>query len=229
MNVYSQLQLKLIQDIEEKFKKGESPSTIVEPVADYVNDDRICLTSLSYLPEKIVEKIQSDIINPLKTLDSRQYFYNSGSIHITVQNIRTISDPPLFTTDDIEKTREVFKRIIPNHPKIRVTLKRLFELPTSFGLCAFTDQSWEELVMDLRNELVRVGVPDNKIYSPGPVLANATFCRYTTTPNSTFMQKIKELKDIEIGSFEFSSVKLVTTNAVDIPEKTTIIDEFELK
>lgn len=229
MDDYASKQLILIKSIEEQFKAGKSPSTIVEPVSDYEKDDRICLTSLSYLSSSLQEKIYTEIVAPLKALDSRQYFYEKDALHITVQNVRVINNPPHFSDMEIEKAKAVFAGVTQKYHPVEVEIERIFELPTSFALSVFTPFNWEDLVLDLRNELERVGVPDDKTYAAGPVLANVTVCRYTTQPNEEFQNKLKELKEIKIGSFIVNSIKLVTTNAVSLPSKTTIIEEYNLK
>ncbi len=228
MDDYASRQLALIKSIEEQFRVGKSPSTIVDAVSDYETDDRICLTALTYLPSKLQKKIYVEIVEPLKKIDNRQYFYESSALHITVQNVRVINNPPHFTKDDIEKARKVFNEVVAKHGPLKVEILRIFELPTSFALSAFTTFEWEELVFDLRSQLKKVGVPDDKSYAPGPVLANTTICRYTTPPNEEFMCKLKKLKEIRIGSFDVKNILLVTTNAVSLPSKTTIIEEYNL-
>lgn len=228
MDDYASRQLELVKSIEEQFKAGKSPSTIVDPVSNYEADDRICLTALAYLPSRLQEKIYEEIVEPLRKMDNRQYFYESSALHITVQNVRVINNPPHFTKDDIEKARRVFKEVIAKHGSLKVEIQRIFELPTSFALSAFTTIGWEELVFDLRSQLKKAGVPDDKSYAPGPVLANTTICRYTTPPNEGFLNELKKLKEIRIGSFEVKNVALATTNAVSLPSKTTIIEEYNL-
>lgn len=228
MDDYSSRQVALVKDIEKQFEAGNSPSTIVEPVSNYETDMRICLTSLAYLPQNLQEKIYNEIVEPLKKIDDRQYFYEKAALHITVQNVRVINNPPHFTDSDIERAKNVFASITQKYHPVEVEIRRIFELPTSFALSAFTPSSWEDLVLDLRNELEKAGVPDDKSYAPGPVLANVTICRYTTPPNEEFQSKLKELKEIKLGSFKIENIKLATTNAVSFPSKTTIIGEYNL-
>ena len=104
MQSYQKLQFDLIEKIECDFREGKEPSTIVEPVPDYIHDDRICLTAISFLPQEVEDEIITKIIKPLREADSRQYFYVPSSFHVTIQNVRTIANPPLFNDRDIEKT-----------------------------------------------------------------------------------------------------------------------------
>lgn len=229
MDTYWQKQLKLIEEIEKKSKRGENPSTIVEPVKDYANDDRICLTGVVFVPKELEQKILDELIKPLQEVDASQYFYVSGSLHVTIQNVRTINNPPLFTNNDIQKASKVFEELVPRHKSFRLELKRLFELPTSLALCAFSDQSLKELVFELRAELSKAGVPDNKSYaSDDVVLGNVTIARYTQEPKDEFKNKIKELKETKIGNFDVQRIFLITTNSVCIPNKTRIIKSHNL-
>lgn len=230
MNSYHQKQQKVISQIENEDKSGKSPSTIVKPVKDYINDNRICFTSVVFLPIQLEQKIIDKIIILLSKADRHQYFYTPGSFHLTIQNIRTISDPPLFNNNDIEKTKEVFAKIIPKYNRFTFKLKGLFELPTSLAVCGYTDETFTTLSSELTHKLIKAGVPDNKKYFTQDIIfGNLTFCRYTQKPNAQFMKIVSELKNVEIGDFEVKSISLITTNAAATPNKTQIIQDYPLK
>lgn len=229
VDTYQQKQLKITQQIEDSFKSGENPSTIVEPVTDYVNDNRICLTSVVFIPKNLQEKIITEVIEPLRKVDPKQYFYLPSSLHITVNNIRTIEYPPLFNGEDIEKAKEVIKQVTPKYKPLTFDVKRLFELPASLAISAFSDKTLGRLALELRRELEKAGVPDNKAYaSEDIVIANTTISRFINTPNPEFWQKVKEFKNIDVGNFEVNKISLITTNAVCHPSKTKIIEEYFL-
>lgn len=229
MDNYKTKQLKLTKKIEEGFKKGQSLSTVVEPVSDYINDNRICLTSIAFVPQNLEKRIIENVINPLRKINPIQYFYIPGSFHITISNIRTIENPPLFNHKDIDKVREVFERVIPKYRPFILEIKRLFELPTSLAISAFSDETLGNLTLKLREELKKAGVPDNKTYANANiVIGSTTISRFTNSPNPDFKKKVKELKEIDIGSFEVRKISLITTNAVCYPSKTKIIEEYFL-
>jgi 2'-5' RNA ligase len=226
---YQARQLELTKKIEEDFKNGNSRSTIVEPVSDYINDNRICLTSVVFLPQDLENKIIDEVIIPLRRNDPAQYFYVPNSFHVTIRNIRTTTEPPSFSEIDIEKSKEVFRRIVPKHHPFKFEIKRLFKLPTSLAISAFSNKKFGDLALELGNELGKAGVPDNKIYAnKNIVIGNTTISRFTKRPNSSFRKKVKELKNIDIGSFEVRKISLITTSAVCHPSKTKIIEEYLL-
>lgn len=226
---YQAKQLEVIRGIEEGFRKGQAVSTVVKPVLDYINDDRVCLTSVAFIPQNFERKIIEKIIRPLSQIDSAQYFYVSGSFHITITNIRTIENPPLFNNDDVEKVRKVFKKIIPKYKPFKFDVKRLFELPTSLAISAFSDETFGDLALELRSEIEKAGVPDNKTYAnENIVIGNVTVSRFVDTPSASFQEKIEELKEVDIGTFEVNKISLITTNAACHPSKTKIIEEYSL-
>lgn len=229
MDNYQAKQLEITRKIEDSFKNNQQLSTIVEPVSDYVGDNRICLTSVAFLPSHLEKRIIDYISDPLKQLDSSQCFYVPSSFHITIQNIRTIGNPLLFTDRDIEKVRKIFARVIPKYPSFQFEIRRLFELPTSLAISAFSNNTLGDLALELRKDLKKEGLPDNKTYiNDDVVIGNITISRFTKIPNDAFREKIKELKEIEIGSFEIKKISLITTNAVCHPSKTKIIEEYFL-
>lgn len=229
MDNYQARQLELTKKIEEDFKNGNSRSTIVEPVSDYINDNRICLTSVVFLPQDLENKIIDEVIIPLRRNDPAQYFYVPNSFHVTIRNIRISADPPSFNNIDIKKAKEVFRKIIPRHHSFKFEIKRLFELPTSLAISAFSNETLGNLALELGRELRKAGIPDNKIYAnENIVIGNTTISRFTSKPNSDFWEKVKELKQISIGSFEVRKIYLITTNAVCHPSKTKVIGEYSL-
>jgi 2'-5' RNA ligase len=229
MDSYQQKQLKLITQIEERFKNGEAPSTIVEPVKDYKTDDRICLTGVVFIPDELEQRIIKDLVLPLQKADNQQYYYVPGSFHITIQNIRTINNPPLFSEKDIDIVKKVFQKVVPKHKAFSISIRRLFDLPTSLSIAAFSDEAFKNFVLELREELDREGVPDNKSYASAEVIfGNITIARYVQEPNNAFREKLAELKDAAIGELQVKNVSLITTNSVCIPNKTTIIGRYDL-
>ena len=225
---YQDKQKENIRNIEEAFKRGETPSTIVVPVADFANDEQICLTSVAFVSSLIRSNIIDKVVEPLRALDNRQYFYPPEPFHVTIQNIRVINNPPHFGDEEIERAKEVFEKVIPKHSSIKFHLKGLFELPTSLAIPAYTDESFGDLVLELRQELERAGAPDDKKYASEVVLGSSTIFRYTTQPNDAFVEKIRDLKEIELGEFIAEKVNLITANSVCHPGKTKILGEYSL-
>ncbi len=229
MDSYHQKQQEVISQIENEYKIGRSPSSIVKPVKDYINDNRICFTSVIFLPIRLEQKIIDKIIIPLSKADRHQYFYSPSSFHLTIQNIRIISEPPQFNKEDIEKAKKVFAKVIPKYKRFTFKLKGLFELPSSLAVCGFSGKIFTSLSSELDKELTKQGVPDNKKYFTKEIMfGNVTFCRYTQKPNTQFMKIVYELKNVEIGNFEVKTISLITTNAACIPNKTHIIQSYAL-
>jgi len=229
VNSYQAKQLELTKKIEEDFKDGLFPSTIVDSVSDYINDNRRCLTTVVFIPQHLEKIILDKIINPLKKIDPTQCYYIPNSFHVTIRNIRIAEYPPSFDDFDIEKAKKVFRKVIPKYHSFIFDIKRLFELPTSLAISAFSDKTLGDLALELREKLRMAGVSDNKIYADeNIVIGNTTISRFTDTPNSDFKEKVKEFKNICIGSFEVRKISLITTNAICHPSKTKIIEEYLL-
>ncbi|MBI2074857.1 MAG: hypothetical protein HYT83_03425 [Candidatus Levybacteria bacterium] len=226
---YQQKQFQLFEKIEEKFKKGENPSTIVESLSDYASDSRICLTSVVFPPREIQQAIISKVIKPLKNADNRLYYYLPNSFHLTIQNIKSIANPPNFTNEEIEKVKKVLQSVVPRYKSFEFNIKGIFELPTSLSLRAYSDEILKYLVLELREELKNVGVYDNKKYASSEIFfGNISICRFTETPNNSFFEEEKKLKDVRIGKLKVAKISLITTNSVCHPGKTNIIEEFNL-
>ena len=230
MITYQEKQEKLFNEIENKFKQGKAPTSIVEPVKDYARDRQICLTSVVFLSEELQQSIGHQIIEKLKVTDNKQYYYPASSLHLTIQNIRVVHDPPRFNDQDIQKAKQVFAKVIRKYKRFSFQLKGLFDLPTSLGIRGYCDQILRDLVLELRSNLKQVGVPDDKSYGSDEIMiGNVTVCRYPTRPNKEFFTTVDQLKDVNIGTLAVQTVALVTTNSVCHPDKTKIIGTYNLR
>jgi len=230
MNQYCQRQFELFETIENSFKNSQKPSEVVELMEDYSHDSRLCLTAVSFLPTKLTAIIEKNIIEPLRRNDSAQYFFPPASLHLTIKNIRIISDPPQFSDQDIAKTERIFSEIISQFRKITFELRGLFTLPTSLAVRAYCNETLKELILALDTGLNAAGVPDNKKYASSEIFfGNITVCRYTSEPRKNFLNTVVALKNISVGELVVKKISLITTNAVCHPQKTKIINEFLLK
>jgi hypothetical protein len=221
--VFQKLQKDLFDRIEIQAKGGNSSNTLVA-MRNFDNDNSRCLTSVFFLSQtEIVSDIQK-LIDKMKIADNRQYYYPVSSFHLTIQNIRTESIPPLYNEEDVEKAKRVFEKIIPKHKPIKCHLKGLFELPTSIAVRGYTDEFLKDLVLDLRQELIASGIPDNKKYASDSVFfCNSTICRYQTQPNGKFFETVKQYKERDFGIVTIDMVSLITTNSVASRNYTNVI------
>lgn len=226
---HQQKQLELIENIENQFKQGNAPSTLVPVVEDFAQDNRICLTLVMFPEEQIKKEIFNRIIDPLKQLGPTQYFYPPDSLHFTVQTVKKISDPPNFTEADIVKVQQALQKVFKRHRKIILKVQRLFELPTSIGLCTFSDEEFSSLVIDIQQTLKEIDFPsDQKQASETIFFSNCTFCRFLTPLTEELKNKIAQLKDIELGTIELNNISLVAMNAVCHPSKKRVIQKYIL-
>jgi len=213
---YQQHQLEVIGQIEESLAKNQAKFTMVEPVADFVNDDRICLTSVHFPDPKLINKVYKEIIEPLKKISPEHFYYPSSSIHATIKNIRVISNPPTFNEKDVEIVKKVFNKVIPKHKSFQAYYYRLLLFPHNLALIGTTDQELDNIIFDLETELNKVGVPDNKIYlNKKYFFSNITLIRFANPISEDFKNKVKEISaSIKPFNYEIDSISLVTSNAV---------------
>ncbi|MBI2309829.1 hypothetical protein HYU89_02935 [Candidatus Collierbacteria bacterium] len=225
---YQKLQKELFDRIEIQAKIGNSSNTLVA-MRNFDNDNSRCLTSVFFLSQtKVVSEIQK-FTEELQVADNRQYYYPVFSLHITIQNIRNENIQPLFNQEDIDMTKQVFAKIIPKHKPIKCHLKGLFELPTSISIRGYTDESLKDLVLDLKRELISVGVPDNKKYASDSIFfCNSTICRYQVQPNDKFFEIVRRNKNRDFDAVDINEVSLMTTNAVADQKYTNIINSIPL-
>ncbi len=225
---YQQQQEALFNKIEEDFKNGLTPSQPLTPVADFTKDSRRCLTGIVFLPVEMQQLINEQIIGPLKAADPTLFYYPLDSLHLTVKNVRVISDPPTYTDEEIQKSQEAFAEVIPNTPVFDFELKGLFDLPASVAIRGYSDEQLKFLIQALTQALNNRGIFDNKKYASNDVFfGNITFCRFDHQPNQAFQEKVRELKAIPLGTLLVEKVTLLTMNAATFDRQD--VTEFFLK
>lgn len=204
-------------------------STIVPFQKDYASDARLCLTVVCFVSREVGSRIWDQALQ-LSRCDERHYIYPPRSMHLTLQNIRIIHDPPNFDTSTLERAAGVLASCLRDVPAHKAVLRGLLELPTSLGVPVYFDDTMADTIFGLRGALAAAGLKDDKRYvDDGVVFGNVTFCRYTAPPNEALKRRIAERKSIELGELWIDHAALITTNAVCHPGKTEIIQRMELK
>lgn len=224
---FQQKQTNLIIQMENSFSAGKSVSTVVPMQSDYKHDNQLCLTCVSFLSKNVASTINSQFISPLKSIVPEFYYYQEGSLHITIQNIRIIHNPPHFNQIEINKARQLLTDLIPKIKPFQFELVGLISLPTSIAIIALVRPEYDTFVKMLRHSLVASGIPDDKKYFTDEIIfANITICRYTHKPSQKFMNKVDALKEKSIGPFVANKLSLVEMNAGAHPSKTRILGTY---
>src|SRR3990167_5224836 len=213
---YQQNQKRVIENIEKQIKQNSLQFSTVDPVEDFDNDPRVCLTSVHIPNNFLKNKIQKQIIDPLRAVSPEHYYYLADPLHMTIKNIRVINNPPYFNDQDIEKAKQIFSQTIPKHSKFNVYFYRLLLFPNNLALIGTTDEELDNIILDLDNKLTAGGIPDDKVYTNSQYFfSNMTLTRFSTPPSDIFKQKVTELSDsLEFEPYQVDSVTLLTCNAV---------------
>lgn len=228
---YQEKQLLAMRDLEAASADGGTRSTIVPMLRDaaaYASDDRLCLTAVCFLDETLASSISSEFLAQLKETDPHHYFYLPRSMHVTIQNLRTICAPPSFDAEHIRTAEDVLARVIAAHKAFELKLEGILKLPTSVSIAGLSDEGLPELVLDLRQALADAGIADDKKYNGDVVFANVTVCRYTHSPSEPLLNLLESQGDRFFGSLPVRAIDLITTNAACHPDKTTVIRRFAL-
>jgi hypothetical protein len=207
--------------------QAQQLATLVSFSNDFDSDRRLCLTCVAFVDQEFAAAISEDLITRLQVHWPEHYFYKPASLHLTLQNVRTISDPPKFTENDIVRVGKEFGKTIRESDPLELEIDGLLRLPTSLCLRAYSDQSMLDLVEKLREDLVRIGLPDDKQYFRGDVIfGNITICRYSRAPSPEFLELAQELVGRLARRWSVQEAALITTSAICHPALTRICDRF---
>lgn len=171
---------------------------------------------------------KKNLIEPLRAVEPSFYYYPQASLHVTIQNIRVIHDPPRFTQLDIQKVLSVCRAIIPTHQSLSLKFYVAIQFATSAVIGVLHGNTFDDLVSTLRKELTAAGVADDKKYFSATILSSTTFCRFTNKPSQEFIRSLEAFSNYDFGSMKATKIHLVETNSVAHPQKTRIYSEFTL-
>lgn len=229
MQNYQQKQKEVINALEKQVISNNLTFSTVSPVADFKNDPRVCLTSVHIPSRDLKNKIQNTLIEPLQKISPKHFYYPNDSLHMTIKNIRVISNPPHFNETDIEKAKEEFSKVIPKHKSFQTFFYRLLLFPNNLALMGTSEEELDNIILDLDQELKNAKIPDDKRYlNPRYFFVNMTLARFSNPPSEEFKQKVKEFSaNINFEPYTINSVTLLTCNAVF--EKRNIIGNWNLQ
>jgi len=216
MSSYQDNQKKVVDELEKQVESNALSFSTVTPVTDYINDPRMCLTSVHFPHAPLIDQIQQQIIEPLQKIEHDHFYYPRDSFHITIKNIRIINDPPHFTDETIKKSKQVFTEVIPKHKKLNVSYYRLLLFPNSLALIGTTDPEMDALHLELDRELTKAGIPDDKKYMNNKYFfSNMTLVRFYHPATEAYKKKIKELSGaLSFLPYTIDSVTLLSSTAV---------------
>lgn len=227
---FQRKQIALMRQMESRFTSGTTASSIVSMQSDYRNDNQLCLTCVSKIPKDVAVTIQTKILRNLSAIEPNFYYYPTESLHITIQNIRIINNPPHFGPSEIAKVARLLSEFIPQFEPFPFILSGLIRMPTSISVIALVTPAYDRCIKLLRKRLVSVGVADDKKYfSPDVIFANATICRYTHKPSEKFMQEVEKHSPEFFGKMTAREVSLIETNAGFYPAKTKVFGTYRFK
>jgi 2'-5' RNA ligase len=229
-NGYFHLQKQVVEEFEQSLGGGSNKSSIVEVQKDYANDNQLCLSSISFVPKDLAAEMATKIMEPLQAIEPDFYYYPVNSLHLSIKNIRTIHNPPLFTEEDIKKVAKLFGETVPQFPSLHFEIEDIIKMPTSVLVIAYAEENFKKLFLALDYGLKEIGVPDDKRYfSDSVVWGSITLCRFTHQPKPEFIDKVRSMRHLKFGEMVVSDIKLVVCNAVCHEGSRRTIASFHLK
>ena len=229
--MFQRKQLALMRQMESELSAGTTDATIVPMQTDYASDPQLCLTLLKTpLPPHITKRILDRLVSPLVAIEPDFYYYSDKTLHMTIQTIRKVHNPPQYTPAHIARVKTLLTKEIHRHGPFTFDLSGVMSLPTSAAIIALGSFEYTDFILSLRQKLKDADVStDQTYYRNDIVFANCTICRYTHRPSRKFLATLKKLRDEHIGTCVIDDVSFVETNAGVDPAKTTVFGTYRFK
>lgn len=215
---YQDKQEKLVEELNHQFWNRDYKAEVASRVANYESDKRKFLSILAFPPERVVS-FACGISSALATFDTGQFVIPKQALHITVKNVRTINQPPLFNDIDILKVSEIVKSLAHKYGPLEFKLKGTLLTPSSISLVAYSDERFSQLIKEIDLELNKNGVPDNKKYISNEIFfGNLTIFRYKNEPSKKLLEYLKQFTFENGPCFKVENLSLISSNLAFSPE-----------
>jgi len=225
---YRQLQERIVNGL--RLLPGEANQPTLPPADhDYAGDPAMALTSVAFLPPSLARDVQRTVITPLRLMEPQHYYYPPEAMHLTIKNVRTVHDPPLYSEADIQRTHELLTQVSAQHAPFSFTMEQVVALAGSVCLIGYGDERFRELVLDLRAGLQRLGIPeDAHLASTEVFFGNITLCRYGCTPSDGLLRAVMERAYSYRADLRVREIHLITCNRVCAPASRRILHTYRL-
>jgi 2'-5' RNA ligase len=228
-DTYREQQKRIVNQLRAGSGQRNLRASIVPIRSDYETDPALCLTSVVFIPDEFAQDIHRTIVEPLREIEPDHHYYSPESMHVTIKNVRTVHDPPLFTETDIQKVHRLFSELVSQHGSFLFSLEEVVAFPTSVTLIGYCDQELGDLFQALDAGLREIGIPDNKRYvSDTVVFGNVTLCRYVRQPSQEFRAAVNRMAHAYRAEMKVEVIHLITCNSVCNPESRKIWHSYQL-
>ena len=208
-------QMKIVDSIENNILNNTANIELLNAPKNFDSDPRTCL-GLFHLPKPTLKNtLYKKIIVPIKKQFPEHYYTKKNSLHMTIKNIRTASDPPTFSQKDIQTAEKVFSQITKTHKTFNVYFYKLLLFPMSLSLVGLTDPEFDKIVLDSDKILNDHNLSDNKKYANSKYFfINVTLARFENKFFNSLLDPVKQISNsLNFEPYTVDSASLVTTNA----------------
>lgn len=210
-----------------KIASGKAPASRV-PIQESYTKKGLCLTIVSFLSPLLSKRLSSLFIEPLKSIEPTHFYYGTDALHLTVKNVRVVSETPKFTESDIEKVKAALDRLTPSLQPWTFEFRGIIPFPTSVSVKGYCAEYLRDVVRLIDHALVEAGVPDDKVYaSDSTFFGNVTICRFTQRPSAQLVEKILALRDSPAGCHKVQNLHLISCDAVCSGQSLRVIGTYE--
>jgi hypothetical protein len=206
-----QYQRSIVKNLCSQTISGKYSSEIAASVDDYENDPRVFLGILSF-PDENCKKCLMEMRKELSKCFEEDYVLPPRAWHLTIRNIRTISNPPNFSKNDISNLISELDEKIKNIKPIRFSFKDFLYTPTSIGIAAYPDENFNDFNNVMNDVLENINLEDDKKYKNGmPLFSNITLVRLKTKFSKKHLDKLRKFS-IDLPDIDVKNLYVIQSN-----------------
>ncbi len=214
----------------ESIDKISSDKYEIDNLIDSTLDQRFGITLLIRPSDQVKNNIQ-ELLNKLKIVEPKQYYYPNSDIHITTMSIISCYEGFDIEKIEISKYIEIIKKCLPFNQNLKIQFKGLTASNSCVMLQGFMNN---DFLNEVRNKLrieFKNSTLEQSLDKRYPIqTAHSTIVRFRKQfeNKGKFLKIIENYSDYDFGSFDVKTMELVYNDWYQREKFVKKLYEFEL-
>ena len=201
-----------------------------DALIDNVKDMRRGITLLARPSERVRTAVEN-LLHDLRTTEPQQYYYPNTDIHLTVLSIISCYEGFSLNLIDPAAYTGLVQEVLHAHSSFKIHFSGLTASPSCLLVQGFPLNNELKKIRDDLRKRFRASCLQHSIDKRYSIqTAHSTILRFKAplSKPAIFLQKIREFRDIDFGTFEVNELELVFNDWYQRAENTVLLGKYTL-
>ncbi len=201
-----------------------------DALIDNVKDTRRGITLLARPCERVRTAVEN-LLNDLRTTEPQQYYYPNTDIHLTILSIISCYEGFSLNLVDPAAYTGLVQEVLRAHSSFKIRFSGLTASPSCVLVQGFPlNNELKKIRDDLRKRFRASGLKHSIDKRYSIQTAHSTILRFKAplSEPSVFLQKVRNFRSIDFGTFEVNELELVFNDWYQKAENTVLLGKYTL-